>query len=146
MAYTSPTYADFVALYPRFAEVPEATFNLYLAKAQAKVGENWLEKDYATAQELYIAHLMTVEGLGTGVESELGGAGLQGIRSLRSGALSIEKDSGADAASAVYGELGSTSYGRRFIALARLNFPAVAAAAICATEPSHLAKDWPLGD
>lgn len=145
MAYTSPTYADFIALYPRFAAVPEATFDAYLVKAQAKVGETWLEKDYTTAQELYIAHLMTLEGLGTGTEAELAAQGLGGARSLRSGALSVDFGSGAGDAYKGYGDLASTSYGRRFADLMALNFPSATPAINDAALAAHaLAKDWPV--
>lgn len=145
MAYTSPTYASFIVLYPRFAAVPEATFDAYLAKAVLKVGETWLEKDYTTAQELYIAHLMTLEGLGTGTEAELAGQGLTGARSLSSGALSVTFGTGAGDAYKGYGDLASTSYGRRFADLMALNFPSITAVGGADDLPSHLAKDWPWG-
>lgn len=143
MAYVSPTYADFILLYPAFASVPEAQWNLFLAKAQDKVGERWLEKDYTTAQELYIAHLLEMAGLGSGAGAELNAAGLQGIRELRSGALSFSRF--ADQADAgVYGSLATTTYGQQFIELARLNFPGFETTAGCGVPPNHLAKDWPV--
>ena len=143
MAYVSPTYNDFIMLYPAFKDVPEAQWNLFLAKAQAKVGECWLEKDYTTAQELYIAHLLELAGLGSGAGAELNAAGLQGIRELRSGALSFSRF--ADQADAgAYGTLASTTYGKQFIELARLNFPAIQPAVHPGVPPSHLAKDWPV--
>lgn len=145
MAFVSPTYANFVVLYPRFAAVPEATFNAFLDKAKLKVGETWLEKDYTTAQELYVAHLMTLEGLGTGTEAELGKEGLGGVKALRSGSLSVDFGSGAADAYNGYGDLASTSYGRRFADLMALNFPSATPAVNDAALAAHaLAKDWPV--
>lgn len=143
MAYVSPTYADFVLLYPAFSGVPEVQWNLFLAKAQAKVGETWLEKDYTTAQELYIAHLLEMAGLGSGAGAQLNAAGLQGVRELRSGALSFSRFA-EQADAGAYGPLASTTYGQQFIELARLNFPAIASASHPEVPPNHLAKDWPV--
>lgn len=143
MAYVSPTYSDFILLYPAFANVPEAQWNLFLAKAQDKVGERWLEKDYTTAQELYIAHLLEMAGLGSGAGAELNAAGLQGIRELRSGALSFSRFA-EQADAGVYGSLATTPYGQQFIELARLNFPGFETTAECVAPPHFLAKDWPV--
>jgi len=146
MAYVSPTFANFIVLYPRFAAVPEATFDAYLAKAVLKVGDTWLEKDYTTAQELYVAHLMTLEGLGTGTEAELGKEGLGGVRSLSSGSLSVNfGDAGSGKGYEGFGDLASTTYGRRFADLMRLNFPSITPAVNDEALRAHaLAKDWPL--
>lgn len=145
MAYTSPTFDGFKTAYPRFAAVEEPVFNAYLAKAVAKVGENWPESDYTEAQELYIAHLMTLEGLGTGTESKLAADGLSGVNSIRSGALSVGFGSAVKDAYAAFGALGSTTYGRRFIDLAKANFGGPVSARNDDAILAHAqAKDWPL--
>lgn len=144
MAHTSPTYDDFKVAYPRFAAVEEATFNAYLTKAQARVGENWPERDYTEAQELYIAHLMTLEGIGTGTEAKMASEGLSGATAIRSGSLSVNFGNGANQSYVAFGALGSTGYGRRFIDLMLLNFGGpVTVVADCETV-HHQAKDWPI--
>lgn len=118
MAYSVPTVADFKARYPAFATVSDATVGAFLAEGIEKVGVTWIDSDRRSAQMVYTAHLLTLEGLGESKEAQLAG-----FKSLSVGSLSLSRgEVSADA----YGTLGSTSYGQRFIELRRLSFPGIA--------------------
>lgn len=119
MAYTDATAAGLKAAFPRFAAVEDETVEFWLERARRHVDESWTEGDYAMGQMLMAAHLMTLNGLGTGTEAEMAAAGVSDFKSVRSGAFSFTRGDGASSAES--GALGSTSYGRQFAALARIN-------------------------
>ena len=113
------TAADLKALLPAFAAVDDATIDAWLTRAARVVDASWAEDDQAHAQILLAAHYMTLNGLGAGAEAELGAAGALGFKSMRSGALSLERgDASADKS---MGEFGLTAYGRQFYPLLRAN-------------------------
>lgn len=117
MAFTPPTSADLAARFPRFAAVPGASIDVYLTDAERVVDESWMEGDFAMGRMLYACHLMTLEGLGTGAESEQALAGASGFKVMKSGALTLERFDRKEGSSS----LDATSYGSRFKALQRVN-------------------------
>lgn len=119
----TPAAADLVARFPTFAAVPTASIASALGEAAIRVDTTWTAGDYPMGVMLYAAHLMTMDGLGTGAEAALGAAGALGFASLRAGGLSLERrgNAGDDAGSL----LAETTYGRRFLALLRVNQPSV---------------------
>lgn len=117
MAFTAPSSSDLTARFPRFAAVPGASIDVYLTDAERLVDESWMEGDFAMGRMLYAAHLMTLEGLGTGAESEQALAGASGFKVMKSGALTLERFDRKDGATS----LDSTSYGVRFKGLQRRN-------------------------
>lgn len=119
MAYVAPTVAELKAAFPRFDAVAEATVQLWLDRAGRDVGETWTEGDYAHAIMLMAAHLMTTEGLGTGAEAEAAAAGASGFQRMRSGSLELERAAGT--AAERNNPLLATTYGKRFVELARKN-------------------------
>jgi hypothetical protein len=119
MPFIPPVAADLVARFPTFAAVPEAAVTGALAEAGVRVDATWTESDYALGIMLYAAHLLTLDGLGTGAEAALGAAGALGFTSFKSGALLLDR------APTAASEMAATTYGRRFSALLRLNQPAV---------------------
>jgi hypothetical protein len=119
MAYTDATADDLKTAFPRFADVEDDTVTYWLTRARRHVDESWTEDDFAMGQMLMAAHLMTLNGLGTGAEAEMAAAGVSDFKSVRSGAFSFTRGDGHTGAAS--GSLGSTSYGRQFAALARLN-------------------------
>lgn len=119
MAYTDPTAADLKAAFPRFAAVADETVEFWLERARRKVDQSWTEGDYAMAQMLLACHYMTLNGLGTGTESEVNAAGLGDFKSVRSGSFSFTRKEGGDDADS--GPMGSTSYGRQWQELAYAN-------------------------
>lgn len=118
MAYTDPTADDLQASLPKFAAVADATVEFWLVRARRQVDETWSEGDYAMGQMLLAAHLMTLQGLGTGAEAEAAANGTGDYKTIRTGSVTLERFDRGESAS---GDLASTSYGRQFIALARQN-------------------------
>ena len=119
MSYTQATAADVQGTFPRFAAVADATIETWLTQARRSVDASWTEDDRALGEMLLAAHYMTLEGLGTGTEAEIAAAGLGDFKSVRSGQFSFTRGEGGDMAAA--GTLASTSYGRRWKELAKIN-------------------------
>ncbi len=123
MAYVPPVAADLVARFPTFAAVPTATITTALDDAAARVDDTWTAADYALGLMLYAAHSLTLDGQGTSAEAALGAAGALGFSSLKSGALSLDRGAGTGAGAD--NVLAATTYGRRFLALLRVNQPSI---------------------
>ncbi len=121
MAYVQPAPADFTARFPTFAAVPAATLSAALAEAATRVDTTWTAGDYALGLMLYAAHTLTLDGQGAGAEAALAGAGALGFTSLQSGTLTLARGAGAGGGTV----LAATAYGRRFLALLKVNQPAV---------------------
>lgn len=121
MAYVDPTAADLKAAFPRFAAVADATVEFWLERARRKVDQSWTEGDYQMGQMLLACHLMTLEGLGTGTESEINANGLGDFKSVRSGSFSFTRKEGSSGDGDAQGSLGSTGYGRQWYELAVAN-------------------------
>lgn len=131
MAYTAPTEPEFIARFPRFAAVDIAVVESAMTEAAARVGENWIEGDFAMARMLYAAHVLTLDGHGSGAESAAAAQGALGFRRMKSGNLELERFSTLSGGSTEADLLDSTSYGRRFRQLLRRSFPGVAVAVAC---------------
>jgi hypothetical protein len=119
MAYTEATVEALKAAFPAFADVDDEAVEFWLVRGKRMVDQSWTEGDYTFAQMLATCHLMTLNGLGKGAESETAANGTGDFKVIRSASLTLERFD-RDKASA-QGEIGSTSYGRQFAALARLN-------------------------
>ena len=124
MSYTVPAPADLAARFPAFAAVPPATLAQAILEAQRRVDTSWLPGDYPIAIMLLAAHTLTLDGFGTGAEAAAAAAGTLGYASLRSGSLSLDRArplrGGAEPSI-----LAETTYGRRFLALLKVNRPPV---------------------
>jgi hypothetical protein len=123
MADVPPAAADLIARFPPFAAVPTATIASALAEAATRVDDTWTAGDYVLGVLLYAAHVLTLDGQGTSAEAALGAAGALGFSSLRAGSLALER--GAVSGSDAGGVLAATTYGRRFLALLRVNQPSI---------------------
>lgn len=123
MSFVQPVAADLIARFPTFSAVSVTTIGAALSEAALRVDTTWTAGDYPMGVMLYAAHLMTLDGLGTGAEAALGAAGALGFSTFRSGSLSLDRRgvAGSDGGSL----LAETTYGRRFLALLRVNQPAV---------------------
>lgn len=121
MAFTTATATDLKTRLPRFADVADATVDVYLDRARRSVDDSWAEGDQVEGQVLLAAHLMTLEGLGTGTEAELNAEGLGDIRTLKSGSLSFTRQGDGNDGQSAAGKIGSTSYGRQWLELLRSN-------------------------
>jgi len=127
MAWSAPTAAAFKARFaPRFDAVTDPQIQYALDRAVILVDETWIETDRTEGVFLYAAHMLTLDGLGTGAEAEAAAGGLSGFQSVKSGTFSFDRGSGAGAGGGNGSLLASTSFGRRLLELMRLNFPAVA--------------------
>lgn len=128
MAYVVPTIAQFKAKFPSFAAVADDVVQGALDEALTNVYESWIESDYAMAIMLYMAHVLTLSGYGTGAESQMASEGLLSFTQVRSGTFSFSR--GASTSSG--GSPGDdddwynlTIYGRRFLLLLKRSFPAI---------------------
>jgi hypothetical protein len=120
MPYTLPTAAEFKTRFPTFSAVADATIDAAILEASGSVDETWIEEDYQPAIMLLAAHNLTVEGQGASNE-----AALSGFSSLSVGPLSISVAQGGSRE--LPGEIRSTSFGRRYMAILRRNHPGVLA-------------------
>lgn len=118
MAWLAPTAEEFVARYLAFGDAPPDALALALAEAALAVDDSWpSESVFRDGQMLYAAHVLTLAGYGGTTEAALAAAGASGIKSIRSGSLSIDRFD--------HSGLASTSYGRLFAELRRRTFPAI---------------------
>ena len=124
MPYLVPAPADLAARFPAFAAVPPAALAGAIAEAQTRVDTRWLPGDYSIAIMLLAAHTLTLDGLGTGAEAAAAAAGALGFSSMRSGGLSLDRARPPRGA-AEPSLLAETTYGRRFLALLKVNQPAI---------------------
>lgn len=128
MAYTIPTYADFIARFPIFADREQTTIELLLAESAGNIDETWIEKDYAPAIMYLTAHNLALDNSADGEAVEIGGQ--SAIASESFGGMSISyANSGAGASDSVSKtQWGLTAYGRRYYNLLQKNKPPVVVA------------------
>lgn len=123
MAYVAPTPEEFKAAFPSFADVSDDAVQAALDEAALYVDACWIEDFRRPAVMLYAAHALTLQGLGTGAESQAAAVGASDARRIRSGSFELERTSSASSggAATVPDPWGMTSFGRRFYALLRRN-------------------------
>lgn len=141
MTYTKPTAADLKARFPKYASVDDAVVTTAIDEADAYVSQSWVtEADFKLGYMLYAAHVMTLDGHGTGAEAEMAAGGLLGFDSITSGKLSVKRAAGAGGSTSA-GVLGQTDHGRRFLEMRRRNV-AGPIAAVSATSDSFVAATY----
>lgn len=86
MAYTSPTFEEFTAVFTAFAAAPEASFDYWLARAERVIDSDYGD-DQLHATMLLTAHYLTLQGQGTGTEAEI--AGFANATRVKSGSLEL---------------------------------------------------------
>lgn len=104
------TPATLKQVFTAFAAVDDTLVQYWLDRAALVV--TWADDH---AQILLACHYMVINGLGAGAAAELAASGLTGVKSLKSGTLSI--DFGDNAASSAKLSYEATSYGRQFYSL-----------------------------
>lgn len=118
MPYTSPTKAEFIALYPAFATITDPQFDAWLPKAEQRIGTNY--GDYQRdGTELMLAHLLSLNGIG--VSSALAGIVATGATSFKSGQFSASISESV-AAQRAKGGYAATTYGQQLADLQRRLF------------------------
>lgn len=117
MAYTAPTKAAFIAVFPSFAAVSDDAYAFWSAQAvliteplQDCLGARM---DLATMRAT--AWYLTDAGIGTGAESEMAAQGAGGFKRIKSGTIELEKGDAKAAESA--GIYGTNSYGIAFFGM-----------------------------
>ena len=129
MVWTPPTLADFRTRFPAFNEVPDATVQAVLDEAIATVStSNFIERDKTPAALYLTAHLLAVEGWLAGAGAGGGGAAVTGtIKRRKVGDVEVEFAgvSGGSGGSDLLAQYMGTIWGQRYVALMRLNSPAI---------------------
>lgn len=141
--YVLPTAAQLVAAFPEFAGVNNIDF--WITRGARMADMTWTEEDYAFAVILYACHLMALAGMGTGPDAKNNSGAMSGFSEIRSGQLTLKRKGAADTGGNDGSLLTSTSYGRQYYTLLRLNRPraSVAAAAYDASIPW---MGYPMGE
>lgn len=111
MTYAPPDKATFLALFPSFAAVEAAAYAFWSDRAGRIIDpmQDCLGADTDLAAMLVTAHLLTLQGIGTGAEAEMAAQGASGFKSIKSGTITLERSDSTSATA--MGEYGATSYG-----------------------------------
>ena len=117
MPYTTPTASDLKARYPEFDSVSDALVDFAISDAGRFVDTGWFEGDYQRAIMALAAHFLVQDGA-LGGRTDVSG----NITSDKLGDASISYGAAVGAGSSEY---GTTSYGRAFLRLQRVNVPSV---------------------
>jgi hypothetical protein len=127
MSYTEPAPADLIARFPAFAAVTESIIQDALDEASNRVDSTWEDADAPIAIMLLACHNMSLDGLGSGVVSQIAQMGALGFQTMKSGSLTLSgpRLSKASSPSAILADLQQTPYGIRFRSLLALNSPPV---------------------
>lgn len=120
MPYIDPTAANLKSRFPAFAAVADSVVSQTITEAKRFVDETWNEDDYQIAIMLGAAHIMTLDGLGTGAQSQVYAQGMAGYQSIRSGALSLSRGSSSSSSGSA-SNWSATTYGQRFLAYLKMN-------------------------
>lgn len=119
MAYTAPTEADLRARFPAFCDVQNDPITAALSDAALMVDDTWVsQEDFTAGRLLYAAHILTLDGHGSGAEAEQAKAGALQFTEMRSGALTLKR---ADMATSGGDTLSLTTFGRRFLEILHRN-------------------------
>lgn len=113
MAYIPPDHATFIGIFPALAAVTEDQYAFWSAQAVliTEPIEGCLDARMDLATMLVTAHLLTLQGIGTGAEAEMASQGAGSFKRIKSGTLELER---GDASSGGEGGLyATTDYGRQ---------------------------------
>jgi hypothetical protein len=128
MSYDAPTLTTFRARFPVFDTFEDAQVTAILAEATGRVDVSWREVDYAPAIMYLTAHMLATDNSQAGDSIVIGGTGEGDIASESFGGMSVayrQRDSST--ASDFVKDFERTEYGRRYLALLRVNFPPIVA-------------------
>lgn len=143
MPYTVPTPADFIAIFPAFTSVPDAQIQAWIDRAARMHDASWTEGDYTFGVELLTAHYLALQGLGASADATAAATGTAGYQTIRSGQLTLQRFTPGTTNGDDGSMYSQTSYGRQWLALLRLNKPAIAAGSgqIC-LPPQYGWRGW----
>lgn len=121
MAYTAPTYTDFITRFPAFdnqTTYPQAMVEAVLVEATNNIDETWLEQDYAIAIMYQTAHILTMDNA---VESASQAGPATFLQSESFSGMSMSYGKVSDGSLSQSEIWGGSSYGRRYLDLLRKN-------------------------
>lgn len=109
MTYSAPSAATFAENFPTFATVGSGPYLLWSARAARVVNpiSDCLDEDVDLACMLLTAHYLTLQGHGTGTESQMAAQGATGFTRFKSGSVELERSSEKS------GEYAETRFGRQ---------------------------------
>ena len=128
MPYVAPTVADLKLRFPVFNGVADSVLQGALEEAANKVDTTWREVDFQPAQLLYAAHVLTMDGHGSGREAKFAALGDAGISQIKISSLSVSLNKNAGEQVKTSSTLSKTSFGKRYLDLLRVNHPAIVVA------------------
>lgn len=119
MTYTVPTVSDFRTRFPKFECDDNNVIQRALDEASRYVDDTWVsQSDFNEGRFLYAAHVLTLDGYGSSTEAELAQSGLMGFSTIKSGELTLVRDTSKDNTKSL---IDQTTYGKRFKNLQKLN-------------------------
>lgn len=136
------TPAEFKALKPQFAAVPDERVQSYLNLAARIV----FDPEDQDALAALTCHLMTLDGLGTDASSKSFATGAASYQSIKSGQLTLTRYQKAAGEGTSYQSwLGQTPCGQFYALLLKMarGGPRIARGGP-SSHPSYYAKDWPM--
>lgn len=134
------TPAEFKALKPQFAAVPDATVQAYLTLAEGIV----FDPTNNAAVMALTCHLMTLDGLGTDAESQSFADGSAAFQTIRSGQLTLTRFQRAANGSSYVDWLARTKCGEFYLLMLKgLRGGPRMALGGSGVGTSPYAKDWP---
>ena len=95
MPYTSPTLAEFIAVFDAFTDTAEAKYDYWLARAERVITDAFGD-DQSHCTMLLTAHYLTMQGQGTGAAAQRM-ANFGGATRVKSGSLELAWDGGGKA-------------------------------------------------
>lgn len=125
MSFVVPTVVTFLGRFPAFQGVDHHLIQQVLDESAARVSNSWSEADYTLARMYYTAHILTLDGQGSGVEAKIQAQAAGFFQSISTGSVSLNRGSN-------YGPgkddslLSTTTYGQRYRELLRRNFSGIA--------------------
>lgn len=120
--HVAPSPQNLMDMYPAFTAVSRGAIQSRLTLAGRSVDTSWEEGDYPFAIMALAAHLLETDGFGTGAAAQAAAAGAGEFKSMKSGALSLERfDMKAASGGAHASPYQATRYGREYLRLLRLN-------------------------
>lgn len=125
MPYVAPTQEQFRNRFDEFCEIGDDLVDAILVDARRSVSTSWLERDYQMAIMLLAAHLLIVEGhveRAAGKRSTMTSTGPVTSKQVGDVKVSYAGLGGSNGGASDPNGYGATQYGRRFLALMRLNF------------------------
>lgn len=128
MPYTLPTSDQFFARFPIFADADADAITAMITEASGLVDTTWEENDYQPAILYLTAHMYATDNSLEGDTVEIGDVGSNVVASESFGGMSVSYRQGSSASSIGQSDMyGTTVFGRRFLAMAVRNKPAIVA-------------------